>query len=226
VSETPLLSVDAAIRLRRSVRAFLPDELPDPLLREVFELAQLAPSNCNAQPWMPHVVSGPALKRLREALLGAGMRDESIRPDWPLEGKYTDVYRDRQIDAARQLYGAMGVDRRDLAARRSAFLRNYTFFDAPHVLFIFMPAPFDTREAADVGMYAQTLMLALTARGIASCAQAALALHPDIVRAELGIAANQRLLFGVSFGREDPSAKANSARVGRAAIDAAVQFHR
>ena len=56
--ERTVISVDEAIRLRRSVRGFLPDEVPEATLREVFALAQCAPSNCNVQPWMPHVVSG------------------------------------------------------------------------------------------------------------------------------------------------------------------------
>lgn len=64
-----VLSVDEAIRRRRSVRAFLPDEVPEAILRSALELAQLAPSNCNAQPWTPHVVSGEALVRLRAATL-------------------------------------------------------------------------------------------------------------------------------------------------------------
>ena len=165
--QTPVLSVDEAIRSRRSVRAFLPDEVPDATLREVFALAQWAPSNCNVQPWTPHVVSGEALRRLREALVDAAMRDEPIKPDWPAEGKFLGVYRERQVDAAAKLYGAMGVERRDLVARKLAYVRNHAFFDAPHVVFIFMPEPFDTREATDIGMYAQTLMLALAARGIA-----------------------------------------------------------
>jgi nitroreductase len=224
--QTPVLSVDEAIRRRRSVRAFLPGELPDSTLREVFALAQWAPSNCNVQPWTPHVVSGDALSRLRAALVDAAMRDEPVKPDWPAEGKFVGVYRERQVDAAAKLYGAMGVERRDLMARKLAYIRNHAFFDAPHVVFIFMPEPFDTREATDIGMYAQTLMLALAARGIASCAQGALGLFPDIVREQLGIPANYRLLFGVSFGYEDPEAKANAARVGRAEVDDAVHFHR
>jgi nitroreductase len=224
--QTPVLSVDEAIRRRRSVRAFLPDELPDSALREVFALAQWAPSNCNVQPWTPHVVSGEALSRLRAALVDAAMRDEPIKPDWPAEGKFVGVYRERQVDAAVKLYGAMGVERRDLEARKLAYIRNHAFFDAPHVVFIFMPEPFDTREATDIGMYAQTLMLALAARGVASCAQGALGLFPDIVREHLQIPSNYRLLFGVSFGYEDPEAKANAARVGRAEVDDAVHFHR
>ncbi|MBR1194566.1 nitroreductase [Bradyrhizobium sp. AUGA SZCCT0240] len=224
--ERPAMSIDQAIRRRRSVRGFLPDEVPEATLREVFELAQWSPSNCNVQPWTPHVVSGEALKRLREALVAAGMRDEPIRPDWPADGKFTGIYRERQVDAAQKLYGAMGVERSDVVGRKMAYIRNHAFFDAPHAVLIFMPAPFDTREAADIGMYAQTLMLALTARGIASCAQGALGLFPEIIREQLGIPANYKLLFGVSFGYEDRSIKANAARVGRADIDAAVRFHR
>ena len=221
-----LLTVDQAILQRRSVRGFLPDEVPQSTLDEVFEVAQHAPSNCNVQPWLPHVVSGNALVRLRAALVNAGQQGAPIAPDWPADSKFNGVYRARQVDAAVQLYGAMGVERTDLVGRRAAFLRNLEFFGAPHVAFIFMPHPFDTREAADIGMYAQTLMLALTARGIASCAQGALGLYPGVVRDVLGLPDTQRLLFGVSFGFEDHADKANAARVGRTPIGEAVQFHR
>ena len=224
--EWPAMSVDEAIRLRRSVRGFLPREIPEATLREVFALAQFAPSNCNVQPWVPHVVSGDKLKRVRDALVAAGMGDQPIKPDWPADGKFTGVYRERQVGAAQALYGAMGVARSDTAGRRLAYIRNHAFFDAPHAVFIFMPEPFDTREATDIGMYAQTLMLALTARGIASCAQGALGLFPDIVREQLGIGGSYKLLFGISFGYEDHDVKANAARVDRAAIDDVVRFHR
>jgi nitroreductase len=224
--ERPAMSVDEAIRLRRSVRGFLPREVPEEILREVFALAQWSPSNCNVQPWTPHVVSGGTLKRLREELVAAGLRDEPIKPDWPADGKFTGIYRERQVGAAQALYGAMGVERRDTVGRRLAYIRNHSFFEAPHAVFIFMPEPFDTREAADIGMYAQTLMLALTARGIASCAQGALGLFPDIVREQLGLFPHLKLLFGISFGYEDCSTKANAARVGLADVDDVVRFHR
>ncbi|MDB5731474.1 MAG: hypothetical protein JWQ03_1369 [Variovorax sp.] len=220
------MTVDEAILQRRSVRGFLPDEVPQRTLDEVFAIAQRAPSNCNVQPWVPHVVSGAALQRLRTALVEAGRQGAPIQPDWPAEGKFNGVYRARQVDAAVQLYGAMGVERTDLAGRRAAYVRNLDFFGAPHAVFIFMPHPFDTREATDIGMYAQTLMLAMTARGIATCAQGALGLYPGIVRASLGLPDTQRLLFGVSFGYEDRTDKANAARVGRVPTGEAVRFHR
>jgi nitroreductase len=223
--ETASISVAEAIRARRSVRGFLPDPVPVAIIREAFELAQMSPSNCNVQPWTPHVVSGEKLAELRAALVDAGMRDEPIRPDFEADRKFVGVYRERQVDAAQQLYGAMGVERRDLVGRRMAYVRNHACFDAPHAVFVFMDESFGAREATDIGMWAQTLMLALTAQGVASCAMGALSLFPDIVRAHLGVPTSQKLLFGVSFGYEDASVKANAARVGRAALDEAVRFH-
>jgi len=196
------------------------------ILRDAFELAQWAPSNCNGQPWTPHVVSGEKLSLLCAALVDAGMRDEPIKRDFVADRKFTGVHRERQVDAAQQLYGAMGVERRDLVGRKMANVRNHACFDAPHAVFIFIDESFGEREATDIGMWAQALMLALTARGVASCAMGALSLYPYIVHAHLSVAPSQGLLFGVSFGYEDTAAKANSARMGRAAVDDAVRFHR
>jgi nitroreductase len=220
------MSLDDAIRQRRSVRGFLPREAPQALLDEIFALAQWAPSNCNVQPWLPHVVSGPALRRLRDALVPLGDQRAAPEPDWPATWTYDGIYRERQIGAARALYGAMSIDRHDQAGRHRAYVRNHEFFDAPHAVFIFMQPPFDIREAGDAGMYAQTLMLALTSRGLASCAQGALSLYPAVVREHLGIDDDRRLLFGISFGYEDPTVAANAARVDRAPLDQAVRFHR
>lgn len=220
------MSVDEALRRRRSVRGFLPTDVPEATLREVFALAQRTPSNCNVQPWVPHVVSGELLRRLRDELVASDSRGEPHHADWPADGKFSGVYRERQVDAAVQLYGAMGVQRDDRAGRHAAYVRNHAFFGAPHAVFVFMHAPHDTREAADIGMYAQSLMLLLTARDIASCAQGALGLYPKVVRRHLGLDATHRLLFGISFGYEDPAVKANAARIGRADLVEAVRFHR
>lgn len=220
-----MMTLDDAVLLRRSVRGFLPREVPRATLREIFALSQWAPSNCNTQPWLPHVVSGRTLSKLRDALVTAAEAGEPLAPDWPAEGKFDGIYRERQYDAAAKLYGAMGVARQDLAGRRAAYLRNHLFFDAPHAVLIFMQHPFDTREATDIGMYAQTLMLALTSRRIASCAQGALGLYPSIARQVLGLPDDHRLLFGISFGYEDPGVAANMARVERAPLHEAVRFH-
>jgi nitroreductase len=221
-----MLPISDAIRLRRSVRGFLPREVPQDTLNAIYTLAQCAPSNCNTQPWVVHVVSGAACAALGQRLCQAALDPTAHAPDFPYDGRYDNAYRDRQFDAAAQLHGAMGIARDDKAGRARSFLRNFDFFGAPHAAFVFLPEPFGLREAADCGMYAQTLMLAMSAHGVASCPQTSLSFHPQIVREALGVEPTQRLLFGISFGYEDPEAKANDCRVGRAAMDLAVSFHR
>lgn len=209
---------------RRSVRGFLPDAVDDKTLRRVFEVAATAPSNCNTQPWQVHVASGDVAATLKQTITEAVMQGE-FAMDFPYEGKYQGVYRERQHDAAAQLYQAMGIARQDKAGRGQAFLRNFSFFDAPHAAFLFLPEEFGIREAADLGMYAQNLMLALTAAGIASCPQTALGFHADQVRAVMDVPPSMKLLFGIAFGYEDKAVAANKARVGRAPLEQTVQFH-
>jgi len=217
------LSFDEAVLARRSVRAFRPDPVPQALMEHVFALANRAPSNCNTQPWLTAVASGAACARLRQRFQ-ADFAGGQVSMDFPYAGKYHGVYKERQYDAAEKLYGAMGIAREDKAARGAAFMRNFAFFDAPHVAFLFIPEWAGVREAADAGMYAQTLMLAMSAHGLASCPQTALSFLCDPVREECGIDASQRLLFGISFGYEDASNTANDCRIGRAALTDNVRF--
>lgn len=203
------------LRARRSVRGFRPDPVPAELLERVMDMAQLAPSNCNVQPWTAHVVSGDAAERMRTVLHDAARSGTRMTPDFPLTGAYPGHYRRRQIDAAKSLFAATNVAREDVAARTESFLRNFRFFDAPHAMFLFIPAWAGMREAADCGMYAQSFMLALTANGLASCAQGALSHHAEIVHRELGVGEDQKLLFGIAFGYEDATHPANAARTVR-----------
>jgi nitroreductase len=220
-----IAGLDTLMRERRSVRGFLPNAAPAALLRTIFETAQLAPSNCNVQPWVVHVVSGLSAERMRAALHSAAVSGAAITPDIPLTGGYPGEYRNRQISAAKALFSATGVARDDSAARMLSYYRNFQFFDAPHAAFIFMPAWAGMREAADCGMFVQSLMLALTAHGLASCAQGSLSHHAAIVRDLLGVSGDLKLLFGLAFGYEDAAHPANATRTLRAPIDETTVFH-
>jgi nitroreductase len=208
---------DQIVSTRRSVRGFKAEPVPATVLQSVFSLAQQCPSNCNTQPWIVHVVSGEKCNVLSTKISEAILLGQWTM-DFPYDGKYTGLHKERQYDAAQQLYTAMGIAREDKAKRAEAFARNFSFFGAPHVAFLFIPEQFGMREAADLGMYAQTLMLSLVARGLASCPQTALSFCSDLVRAELGVDNNLKLMFGISFGYEDPEEAANSARVGKAPL--------
>ena len=65
----------------------------------------------------------------------------------------------------------------------------------------------------------------LTAQGLGSCPQTALSFHAELVRAQLSVDENFKLLFGISFGHPDPSAAANQCQTERAAAADGVRFH-
>jgi nitroreductase len=93
------------------------------------------------------------------------------------------------------------------------------------VAFLFLPEPFGLREACDLGMYAQTVMLAMTAHGLGSCPQTALSFQADYIRGKLGIDAGNKLLFGMSFGYPDVDDPANRCQTARGPLSETVTFH-
>lgn len=209
---------------RRSLRAFLPQAADDAVLEQIFASSQRAPSNCNTQPWLTHVVSGDQLEVFRKEMPERFMSGQ-FTMDFPYDGVYEGVYKERQYAAAQALYDSVGIERADKERRHVQFMRNFTFFDAPHVAFLFLPEPFGLREAADLGMYAQTLMLSMTAHGMGSCPQTALSFQADYVREQLGIEASSKLIFGISFGYPDPEDPSNTCQTDRATVPQAVTFH-
>ncbi|WP_375195392.1 nitroreductase family protein [Sphingobium sp.] len=215
---------EAIVNRRRSVRAFLPQPIAPALIQRLFTIAGKAPSNCNVQPWITHVVSGSALARVRATLL-AEAKAGRLDPDVPLTSHYVDQYRARRIGSAVALFSATGVARDDSEARIRSFLRNYAMFDAPHAAFFFMPRYFGMREAADVGLYVQTLMLALTAHGLGSCSQGAISHYSSALKRELGVSDELICLFGLSFGYPDEDHASAKAITDRAPLSELVVMH-
>ena len=208
---------------RRSMRDFKPDPVPREIIESVFGTAQRAPSNCNTQPWFVHIVTGEKLERLREALPAKFAAGE-IALDFPYDGQYEGVYKERQYASAAALYDSLGIARDQKAERNAWFMRNFSFFDAPAVAFFTLPTGFGLREACDLGMFAQTVMLGLTAHGLGSCPQTALAFLANVIRPALSLGDHEQLMFGMSFGFPTDTA-VNEVTTERASLGDVVTFH-
>ncbi len=214
------------VRQRRSIRSFLPDPIPNEVIRSVMDDARHAPSNSNIQPWVVHIASGSMRDRLSAAMLAADDAGEQS-PDFPwgydaLNGDY----RARQKAQGASYFQALGVSREALEERQALSRYNLSFFGAPHACFLFMPSFYDdVRTAGDVGMFAQTLLLSLTAHGLAGVPQTYLGFYSKPVRELLGVDPALKLLFGISFGRPDMNSAASRFDVGRAPIEAIATFH-
>lgn len=218
------MSFESLVHKRRSVRGFHRDRLVDEdTIRDILELCQRAPSNCNVQPWRVWVLSGDARDRLSNAMCSRLDAGDWGNPEDPIDN-FLDDYRRLQVECAVEMYTAMGVGRKDMEGRVRAQRRNFEFFDAPHVAIVAMEEHYDIGVSMDIGTWLQTFMLALVDRGLSSCPQAALRLYPDVVREELGIPSTMRILCGVSFGYEDEEVPANRARQKREPLDTNVRF--
>lgn len=220
----PDMSLIDAIYARRSVRGFLDKEVPRQTMERLFEIAQQAPSNCNVQPWKAYVASGELKERLRQQMVENTVAGVEPNPDYEYRGDFKDEYRARQVECAVALYSKMGVGRDDKEGRRHAVLRNFEFFDAPHIVFIGMAPEFGATVAIDVGMWAQTLMLTMVTFGIHSCPMGTMRNFPDLVREAFNIEDGTRILFGISFGYEDTSVPANATRTTRDTISSNIVF--
>lgn len=220
------LSFDQVVRLRHSCRGFLPGPVAEETIFQILEQAQQSPSNCNTQPWNVHIVSGEKLRELSGKLIQA-YRSGDFSPDFTFDINHFDGrYKERQFAQGKTYYEALGISRDDKVSRDEANLKNYTFYNAPHVALLFMPSVGDhVRVAADVGMYAQTFLLSLTSHGLAGVPQTVLGFFAGVIRENLGISDEYKMLFGISFGYEDSDAKANGFRFKKDPFSWNVTFH-
>ncbi|MGO1245611.1 nitroreductase [Sphingobacterium sp. JB170] len=214
------------LRLRKSCRGFLETPVPDDMITSVLEDAQLAPSNCNTQPWETHIVSGDKLKELSEAILRVN-KAERFTPDFSFDtDEYHDRYKERYFNLGKTMYEAFDVKRDDKEGRKEVSDLNYKFFNAPHLAIPFMPSFGDNvRVGGDIGMYGQTFLLSLTAHGLAGIPQTALGFFAGTIKEILNVPSEFKMLFGISFGYGDPNAAGNSFKLGRDPISNNVTFH-
>jgi len=211
--------VDNVIRSRTTVRAFRPDSVPQAQLREIIEVARMAPSNFNTQPWRVHVLAGEAKRALSEAISRAHSAN-THPPFSPFPQPPPPDCAARLDDFGGRYYAALGIDRADLAARARQTGRNFLFFDAP-VGFIFTINSTLTKHSwLDFGLFLQNLMLAAYARGLATCPQVSLVRYQSIIAEQLRLAPTEAVTCGMSLGYADEQAAVNRLGMPREPLQA------
>jgi nitroreductase len=210
---------DEVVQQRRSTRLFLRDKpVPRELLDEALSLAIGAPSNSNVQPWRVFVASGPRRDRLVEALV------EAASVELPVTTGLPETFLPLRQELGALVYGSMGIARHDADGRRLAQLRNWEFFRAPVGAVVCMHRDLGLVDSVGVGMFLQTLVLALTDLGLGTCVQVSIAAYPEILRAHLDIPEDLTVLCGLAIGYPDPAFPANSLVTTRNPIEANVVF--
>jgi nitroreductase len=209
-----------AARTRRSVRAYTGDPVPVGTLREIVAIARYAPSGSNIQPWRVHVLTGAALKRLRDALVEEFL---SGRPEARDYKYYTEPIEEPYLARRRQcgwgLYTTLDIKRGDFEKSKAYRRRNYEFFGAPAGLVFSIDRKLERGSWLDYGMFIQTIMLAARAKGLHTCPEASISNYPDVVRRELKIGDDLIVICGMAMGYADGGDVINTFQPERVEVD-------
>ncbi len=211
-------SLNSILDNRYSCRGFLKKKVPLKKVEEIIETAQKVPSWCNAQPWQLTLIEGEHLESLREKLWEAG-KDLFHQPDIPFPNSYEGIYKERRRECGFQLYDAVGVAKGDRESSFKQTLKNYRFFEAPHIVTITTPKALGTYGVLDCGAFITAFALAATAKGLATIPQAAPAGLSPILRKHVSFEEDRDLVCVISFGFEDKNHPANQFRTRRASFN-------
>lgn len=219
------MNVKEALSARKSTRAFLDREVEKEKIFRILESARHAPSGTNAQPWQVAVVTGKKKEELVRSMEESFAKDGSGSMDYqyyPLD--WRDPYKKRRVSCGAQLYAALNIQRQDKEARLRQWAANYQAFGAPVILFFFLDPVMKKGSFLDYGMFIQSIMLAAVEEGLATCAQAALAQFPELVKTSLGYDQETVLICGMALGYEDRDAPVNNYRTPREEVEVFTKF--
>ena len=224
--ETRRQAYDEVILGRRSIRGYKPDPVPKAVIREIIELAMRAPSSLNTQPWNFFVVTSEPLDRIRAGNTERNLAGIPHSREFRTSEAYEGVHRERQIEIAKQLFGAMGIARDDRPGRKDWVLRGFRQFDAPACIVVTYDRSLVGNDIApfDCGAVTNAIVNAAWSRGLGCVVNSQGIMQSPVVREHAGIPDDQLIQICIAIGYPDESFPANAVVSRRKSVDEAVTF--
>jgi nitroreductase len=223
---SPSLSFDDVVLGRRSIRGYKPDAVPKALIKEVIAMAMRAPSSLNTQPWNFYVVGGAVLDKIRAGNTERNLAGVPSSREFRSHGEYDGAHRERQIGVAKQLFGAMGIERHDQEKRKDWVLRGFRQFDAPVSIVVTYDRSIHGGDIGpfDCGAVTNALVNAAWSRGLGCVINSQGIMQSPVVREHAGISEDQVIMICVAMGYPDDSFPANAVVSQRKSVDEAAVF--
>ena len=220
------MDFETLVRTRKSVRGYTSDPVSRQTIDEIVELAKIAPSSMNTQPWHIHVLTGAPLEEVRRRnteMMAAGAKPNR---DIHTHGAYEGVHRERQVGIAKKLFAAMGIAREDKAMRQDWVMRGFRQFDAPVSLVLTYDRELDPGAIChfDLGALSYGLCLAAWARGLGTVINGQGITRSDIVRDVAQIPQNEVIMTCIAMGYPDDTFAANIVQSDREPNSAFVRY--
>jgi nitroreductase len=203
------------IQSRMSIRKFKDTPVPHDVLVNIIEAAKWSPSYKNSQPWEVVIVSGEKKEALSKMLIALLEKNEPPCPDIPEPMAWPPSEKARIDSLMKKRSELTGMDLNDPEIRKKAKIANFNFYGAPHGIFLFQNASLSLWSLFDIGLFAQSLMLAASAYDIGTVPQAFLTDYAHHIKKFLGVPETHRLVLGISTGYPDWESRANKFRTDR-----------
>jgi len=219
-------SYDDVVLGRRSIRGFADRPVSRALIREVLELAMRAPSSLNTQPWNFYVVAGAPLDRIRAGNTERNLAGVPDSREFRSHGAYEGQHRERQIEIAKQLFAAMGIERHDQEKRKDWVLRGFRQFDAPVSIVVTYDRSIHGGDIApfDCGAVTNALVNAAWSRGLGCVINSQGIMQSPVVREHAAIPDDQVIMICVALGWPSDDFPANAVVSLRKSVDEAAVF--
>ena len=220
------LTYDEVVLGRRSIRGFQRKPVPKKVVRDVIAMAMRAPSSLNTQPWNFYVVTGAPLDRIRAGNTERNLAGVPDSREFRGHGAYAGAHRERQVEIAKQLFGAMNIAREDKAGRQDWVLRGFRQFDAPVSIVVTYDRSIHGGDIApfDCGAVTNALVNAAWSRGLGCVINSQGIMQSPVVREHAGIADDQVIMICVAMGYPDETFPANAVVSRRKSVDEAVVY--
>ena len=208
------------LRARKSCRDFTSQRIERDVLDDILRDAMQSPSWSNTQPYRLAIAEGEVKDQLsadfkrryeKAARIQGGSKLRQLcafltgnegfpKSDYKQALVYPPELQQRRLVTAKGLYSLLNIAREDRDKRDQQMARNFEFFGAPTAIFIFTHKGLGAYSVLDAGILLQSIMLAAEARGVASCAQGALAVWRSPLDKHFKVPKDYKLLCGVSLG--------------------------
>jgi nitroreductase len=208
--------LEDAIRGRRSIRKFKPDQVERKVLEEIMKAALWAPSWGNTQPWEFYVLTGKRLTEFKNANRDKMIAGEKYSPDVPMPEVWPETMKKRYVDLVRTVLSTIEISLEDVVAhdifeilfkdsREQYALDMASLFDAPCLVVVCISGDMLVEYTMlDVGVVVQTICLLAHAKGLGTCIMATAVGYPGILRESLSIPKDKRIIVGIAMGHPDP----------------------
>ena len=208
------------INKRKSIRAFLPQEVDKEIIKEIMEASNKTPSWGNSQPWVVYVAIGRTLENIKKRhaeYVDKGIKDYSDIPAagydcWPphIQKNIIEWKEHRMVE--------MKITDEDTFFSQ-LYEQNKKLFNAPAIIYLCMDKMLSDWSLYDIGAFSMSVQLAAVEFGLQTISAYLLVGYPDILREEMGIPENTKIIFGLGLGYQDKEHPFNQPSTSRKPLD-------